>query len=146
MLSRGPSLALLLIGILSSAAAAAPIEGPWLTEDRGGVIRIEPCGTALCGRIVGIGSFAPDGAPPKDLEGRSECGLEIMQDLVESEPGRWYGTVTDPETGRSYNIRLSLGEQGQLRLRGYLAIPLFGATQTWTAYRGVLTADCRMTR
>jgi uncharacterized protein (DUF2147 family) len=139
------ALAALILAAASGGAAAATIEGLWLTEDRGGVIRIVPCGNALCGSIVGIGKFLPDGSPPKDVRGRSQCGLEIMRGLVESEPGRWFGTVTDPESGSTYKVRLSRDEAGRLRLRGYLGITLFGSTQVWTAYAGALTADCRMT-
>jgi uncharacterized protein (DUF2147 family) len=134
-----------LFGLLSTGATAATVEGRWLIEDGDAVIRIAPCGSTLCGLIVGIGTFSPDGSPPKDNFGRSQCGLEIIHALVQSEPGRWFGTITNPEDGRTYKTRLSLDDGGRLRLRGYLGIPLFGSTQTWTAYAGTLTADCRMT-
>lgn len=138
-------LPVLLFGLLSTGAAAATIEGLWLTEDRDAVIKIEACGGTLCGLIAGIGTFSPDGSPPKDIRGRSQCRLEIIHALVQSEPGRWFGTITNPEDGRAYKARLSLDDAGRLRLRGYIGIPLFGSTQTWTAYSGTLTADCRMT-
>jgi uncharacterized protein (DUF2147 family) len=136
----------LLFGLLSTGATAATVEGPWLVEDRDAVIKIEACGDMLCGLIVGIGKFSPDGSPPTDISGRSQCGLEIMHALVRSESDRWFGTITNPEDGRTYKIRLSLDDDGRLRLRGYLGIPLFGSTQMWTAYSGTLTADCRMTQ
>ena len=134
-----------LLGLLSTGATAATIEGLWLIEDRDAVIKIEPCGGMLCGLIVGIGTFSPDGSPPKDISGRSQCGLEIIHALVQSKPGRWVGTITNPEDGRTYKARLSLDDAGRLRLRGYIGIPLLGSTQIWTAYSGTLTADCRMT-
>src|SRR5258708_13621775 len=134
-----------LFGLLSTGATAATIEGLWLTEDRDAVIKIETCGGMLFGLIVGIGTFSPDGSPPKDIRARSQCGLEIIHALVQSESGRWFGTITNPEDGRVYKARLSLDDAGRLRLRGYIAIPLFGSTQIWTAYSGTLTADCRTT-
>jgi uncharacterized protein (DUF2147 family) len=139
-------LPVLLFGLLSTGATAATVEGRWLIEDGDAVISIATCGSTLCGFIVGIGAFSPDGSPPKDNLGRSQCGLEIIHALVQSEPGRWFGTITNPEDGRTYKTRLSLDDAGRLRLRGYLGIPLFGSTQIWTAYAGTLTADCRMTR
>jgi len=140
------ALALLLLALLAAGAAAQNIAGLWLIEDGDAVIRIERCGATLCGRIVGIGTFASDGAAPRDNLGRSQCGLEIIHALTEREPGRWFGTITNPEDGRTYRVRLAQDEAGRLALRGYLGIPLFGSTQTWTAYAGTLTADCRMTR
>jgi len=125
------------------AAAAKTVAGEWLTEDGGGVIRIAPCGSALCGRIVGMADFGPSGTPT-DVQGRPQCGLEIIHELRQSEPGRWSGTITNPEDGQTYDARLSVDKTGRLRVRGFLGIPLFGATQIWTPYPGALTADCRM--
>ncbi len=140
------ALPLLVSALFVTTAHSAAIEGLWLTEDRDGVVQIETCGAALCGRIVGIGTFRPDGTPPKDVQGRSQCGIEIMHRLLERAPGRWYGTVTDPEDGRSYDLRLSLDEAGRLEMRGYLGITLFGSTQIWTRYVGTIGAGCRMTK
>jgi uncharacterized protein (DUF2147 family) len=138
-------LSVVLLGLLSTGAMAATVEGLWLVEDGDAVIKIATCGSALCGLIVGIARFSPDGSPPKDNFGRSQCGLEIIHALVQSESDRWFGTITNPEDGRTYKVRLSLDDAARLRLRGYLGIPLFGSTQIWTAYSGTLTADCRMT-
>ncbi len=122
------------------AGAAAPIEGLWLTEERTGVIRIAPCGEQLCGSIVGMAKY-PGG---KDVSGRPQCNLEIIHSLQEVGAGTWDGTITNPETGSTFGARLTLDGQGQLLLRGYLWVSLFGATQTWTRYTGGVTPDCRM--
>lgn len=135
----------------SAAAAMAgppprPIEGLWLTEDTEGVIEIARCGEAeWCGRIVGIADFGPTGMP-RDVQGRPQCGLEIIHRLRETEPGIWRGTITNPEDGRTYQARLSLDEAGRLRLRGFIGMPLLGATQLWTRYAGTLAPECRMLR
>lgn len=139
-----------LLTLLASPAAANTPEGTWLTQDRDGVIRIAPCGDGLCGRIVGMSTFAPDGTAPKDTEGRSQCGLEIIHTLIQAEPGIWIGKITNPENGRRYNARLSRTAEGHLTMRGSLDVPLvpslFGETQIWTKYAGWVTPDCRMTR
>lgn len=131
-----------------AAAKSGSLQGKWLTEDRKGVIEIGPCGAVLCGRIVGMAEFAADGSIPKDVHGRPECGLEIIHGLVQDAAGEWNGTITNPENGSLYGARLSLQQDGQLRLRGFLRMPLMGSalgsTQVWTEYAGTLTADCRM--
>ena len=120
----------------------------WLIEDGTGVIGIAPCGAGLCGRIVGMQSIAADGSAPKDYRGVSECGLEIMHGLMPGEAGEWTGDITNPENGNVYGARLTPDEQGRLRLRGFLRVPLIGSalgsTQVWTAYTGTVTPDCRM--
>jgi uncharacterized protein (DUF2147 family) len=145
-----PAFQLVVVAALISALAFAassspvPITGPWLTQDAGGVIDIEPCGAQYCGRIVGL-SAASSGAPmPRDANGHSRCGLQIIQGLAETDPGEWTGKITNPEDGQTYSARLSVDDQGRLRLRGYLLVPLLGQTQLWTRYAGRVTADCRM--
>jgi uncharacterized protein (DUF2147 family) len=137
-----------LLAAAAAAAGSASPEGTWRTEDRRGVIRIGSCGGTLCGRIVGMQDPAPDGVPAKDVQGRPQCGLEIIHDIRPGDPGEWNATITNPEDGKVYGARLSLDEAGRLRLRGYLQVPLLGAalgsTQVWTSYGGRVTADCRM--
>lgn len=131
--------------VLAARGAAADTPAPlrrWLTEDRGGVIQFEPCGTFLCGRIVGIAEFAPDGSPPRDVNGHPECGLAIMTDLAEAEPGVWAGHVTNPETGSVWDVRVRMNPDGRLNVRGYLGIRLLGETQLWTPFDGTVAADC----
>jgi uncharacterized protein (DUF2147 family) len=137
-----PKARLLLLPLLALLCAAAPIEGSWLTEDGEGVILIAPCPTGLCGRISGLSD--PDTA--KDWLGRPQCGLEIIHGLAETEPGIWSGTITDPRDGNAYRARLWRDTEGRLRLRGYLLLPLLGATQLWRPYAGRLAPDCRMLR
>jgi uncharacterized protein (DUF2147 family) len=129
---------------LGAGRSAIPIEGTWLTEDYGGVIDIEPCGSRYCGRIVGLAAAATGNPLPKDVNGNSRCGLEIIQGLAETGAGEWTGNITNPDDGQIYNARLSVDDRGRLHLRGYVLVPLLGETQTWTRYGGRVTADCRM--
>jgi uncharacterized protein (DUF2147 family) len=135
-----------LISALAPGAgrSAVPIEGAWLTEDGGGVIDIEPCGSQYCGRIVGLAAAASGKPLPKDVNGNSRCGLQIVRGLAENDPGEWSGKIINPEDGQTYSARLTVDDRGRLHLRGYVLIPLLGQTQIWTRYGGRVTAGCRM--
>ena len=138
-----------LLGLLAAAGPGAaagrdtPV-GRWLTQDKGGVIAIEPCGAVLCGRIVGVVLDHPDDLFPTDHEGRSQCGLTIIRGGVPDGDGEWSARITDPRDGKIYRTRLSLDEQHRLRVRGYVGIPLLGRTEVWTPFRGTVPEDCRM--
>jgi uncharacterized protein (DUF2147 family) len=119
--------------------------GRWLTEDGGGVIEIYSCSGGLCGRIVGMREpLNPDGSIARDHAGTPKCGLTLLRDSRQDEPGRWSGHITNPEDGTTWNCTLRVGEDGRLRLRGYVAVPLLGQTQTWSPFRGRLGPDCSM--
>ncbi len=86
--------------------------GPWTTADGHGVILIEPCGDAVCGRIVGIGRAA--GEPiPKDVHGELQCGLTIITRERPIGDGTWEGKITDPRSGTTYGAQISDRRAGQ---------------------------------
>ncbi len=136
--------ALAAILALTAATPADPVLGEWLTQDRDGVIRIVGCERGLCGTVVGLTGFKPDGTPPRDVNGQSQCGLPIITDATQSSSGAWFGHIRNPEDGRIHDIELSIDAQGRLRMRGYVGLPLLGKTVMWTRYHGRLTPDCFM--
>jgi uncharacterized protein (DUF2147 family) len=137
--------AALMIGLLGSRASAAPAtndpSGTWLTADGRGVIAIAQCGHALCGRIVGI-YREPTEPMPTDMNGRPQCGLTIITNEKPDADGTWLGQVTDPRDGIAYHAKLWLDADGNLHLRGFIGVPLLGATQVWRPFTGHLTAEC----
>ncbi len=118
--------------------------GMWMTEDRQGVVRIEPCGDAYCGRVVGISDFPPGGL--RDLHGVPQCGLVIVHGLRPTDTGKRHGTITNPDDGRTYDAIMWVAPDGDLRLRGYIGLPLFGSTQRWPHFTGRVTPDCHFSR
>ena len=111
-----------------------------MTEDRQGVVRIEPCGTAFCGRVVGISDFPAGGL--RDIHGARQCGLIILHDLLPGEDDRRRGSITNPDDGRVYGAIVWVAEDGDLRLRGFVGLPVLGSTQHWPRFHGALTPDC----
>jgi uncharacterized protein (DUF2147 family) len=142
ILSCAAALAFALAASSASATPAASPLGTWSTANGHGVVAIEPCGSALCGRIVGI-DRAPGESMPTDVDGRPQCGLTIITNEKPETAGSWLGEVTDPRDGGTYRAKLWVDEQGNLRLRGFIGIPALGATQVWHRFTGHLTTACR---
>jgi uncharacterized protein (DUF2147 family) len=99
------------------------------------VIRVQPCGAAVCLAVVKLPSNAPsttDGQnPDANLRKRPLCGLVIgtgfHQDDAEHLSG---GHLYDPKSGHTYRGTIS-SEGDSLHLRGYIGISLFGRSETW---------------
>jgi len=138
--------AVLALAVSASLAVAGPTQTPvgtWATEDGHGVIAITPCGDALCGKIVGI-DRKPSEPMPTDVHGRPQCGLTIITNQRPAQDGSFLGQITDPRDGSTWQATLRLDESGNLRLRGFVGVPLLGSTQVWRPFTGHLTKDCGM--
>lgn len=139
-------LAMLAVALAVSSASAeqttarSPL-GNWATGNGHGVIAIAQCGNALCGRIVGI-DRKPTDPMPTDVHGHSQCGLTIIRSERPEADGTWLGEITDPRDGGTYQAKLWLDGNGDLRVRGYIGIPQLGATQIWHPFTGHLTGAC----
>lgn len=133
-----------------SGAQASDVTTPtgrWITQDQRAVIQITPCGADLCGQIVGIALAHPGDPMPTDWQGKPQCGEMILQTapaVSESGGKTWIGRVLDPRDGAIYQARMALDALRHLVLHGYVGLPIFGRTQTWTPYAGRTTADCRL--
>ncbi|EHH68526.1 DUF2147 domain-containing protein [Gluconobacter morbifer] len=118
----------------SELSSEIPEEGLWLSADHDGLFSIKPCGHMLCGQLIGLDY---DKDIPKDVWGRSECGLWMLTDFVPIEDQKWQGHILDPRTGRVYQARIWTSGSDVLKLRGFvLGMPLLGETETWTRYKG----------
>jgi uncharacterized protein (DUF2147 family) len=141
---RGGILGLAFGGLLAGQVHAAGPDGLWLSQDHDAVIAIGPCEGGLCGRIVGMSEpRGKDGSVPADPQGHPMCGLNILHAEPDG-PDRWSGRITDPEDGSNWRCILSFESPDRLLLHGYVLVPMFGRTQTWTRYGGRVDDDCRM--
>jgi hypothetical protein len=70
----------------------------------------------------------------KDLP---STGLILIKGMQRK--GRMYenGTILDPRDGTAYKATMELSPDGQkLTLRGFIGLPIFGKSQTWTRLSG----------
>lgn len=109
--------------------------GTW-KDPTGSVIRIGRCGAQVCLWIASVTPSAPATTdihnPQPGERKRALCGLQIGSGFALRDANHAAGgTLYDPKTGKTY--RGAMTAQGaKLELRGYVGIPLFGESQTWT--------------
>ena len=135
---------LLLTLVLAAGMAHADPQGLWLTASGNLEVRIEPCGAALCGKVARVianqSMSRPGEAMAADAQPAQE-GMDILSDFLPSDQettadGRsivteWRGRIFNRENGKTYDCLMSVGPAGELKLRAYVGLPLFGKSQAW---------------
>jgi uncharacterized protein (DUF2147 family) len=141
-------LCMLSIAVVSLAAQEDDILGVWNNEEKDGKIELFKCNGKYCGKIVwakepNYPAGSTEGTPgtPRldhhnpDAAKRSTpiLGLQIVNDFIFAGEDVWKGgTVYDPKSGNTYRGKMTLVSPNELDLRGFVGIPLFGRTTTWT--------------
>ncbi|AEG49061.1 Protein of unknown function DUF2147 [Sphingobium chlorophenolicum L-1] len=120
------------------AQAAQSIAGRWATVEGKAIVQIAPCGKTLCGRIEKILKPTP-GRPQTDIKnpdpaqrGKPLTGLALLTGF-EDAGDLWKGSIYDPESGKTYNSKVSRNGDGTLKVQG--CIMFFCKTQIWTPVR-----------
>ncbi len=125
--------ALLLTPAATLAAEPHGLSGDWKTPD-GSVVRVAPCASALCLRVVTISPTAPGTVdqknPDPSLRSRSVCNLEIGAGFTPEGDNATGGHIYDPMSGKTYKATMKLDGE-TLHLRGYIGIAAFGRTESW---------------
>jgi uncharacterized protein (DUF2147 family) len=102
-------------------ASAKPANSPlgiWLTEQKEGKIRIEPCGANLCGYSI----------DPKTNLNRTQ----ILIDMKPDKDSKWSGHIFDPKGGSTYDSTIALKGPDSLRVQGCAFGGIFCGGQTWS--------------
>ena len=130
--------------ILAHASSATPsAAGVWKQIDENGkvgaLVTITQEGGVFVGRLSRL--FPDPGDDPNPI--CSQCtgarhnqpvlGLLFIEGMKQSGLEYQGGTILDPETGKLYKASMSLDPGGsRLTVRGYVGLPIFGRSQTWT--------------
>jgi uncharacterized protein (DUF2147 family) len=107
-------------------AGVTSVMGEWWTPGFNARVRIEPCGDAVCGRIVWLWDETPkDIADKQPLMGRL-----VIDAMSAAEPARWRGgRLYNPEDGRDYKGSLHLQSPSRLVVDG--CVLFVCRTQVW---------------
>lgn len=133
-----PGLAVAL-ALATSAQAAAPVTGKWVTQSKDGVVEIYECGATICGKLAKFLVPPPNGVGQKDinnpnkaLRGRTLLGMDILTGF-KAVGNEWKGQIYDPKSGKTYRSIVYKGKSGNLVVKG--CIGPFCQAQTWTPAR-----------
>ena len=98
---------------VAAAPATAPTTplGIWATEENKGNVRIEECGSNLCGYAV-------------------KSGEKILINM-KPQGSKWTGRIHDPDSGRNYNSTIAMKGTNALRVQGCAFGGMFCGGQTW---------------
>lgn len=123
------SLLLVLAMAASQPGDPAAIAGDWAKPSRDVIVRIAPCGAALCGRIVEASETARRDALKAgtvDL-----VGTQVLTGLAPSGRERWRGTLFVPDKALTTRARLVRAAPDELRLVACDRTGLICRTQVW---------------
>jgi len=114
--------------VQAAAAALSPATAPtrdlnspvgvWLTEEKEGKVRIEQCGTNLCGYSVDSKS--------------NQNGEQVLINMKPGKDQKWSGRILDPNSGSTYDSTIAMKGTDQLRVQGCAFGGMFCGGQTWT--------------
>lgn len=124
-----PKTALSLAALLLAAgplAAAQPITGRWITDDKDAVVEVAPCGAQLCGKIARFLIVPPDGADQRDIHNkdadkrtRKLLGLMVLTGFT-ADGEVFRGRIYDPRNGKTYRSVLRRAGPATLEVKGCL--------------------------
>ena len=108
-----------------TAAPARDLNSPlgiWLTEEKEGKVRIEQCGSNLCGYSV----------DSKSNQNGEQVLINMKPAKDQNKDQKWSGRILDPNTGSTYDSTIAMKGTDRLRVQGCAFGGMFCGGQTWT--------------
>jgi uncharacterized protein (DUF2147 family) len=124
-------IALSLACVVTPALAAEPT-GDWFVEEKVSVIRVEPCGQAMCGVIGWVKTPEVDKNNPDPAKRQqSIVGVQILRNMKPTGANRWEGEIYNPKDGKMYSGNITLAGPNALKIQGCVMGFLCGG-ETWS--------------
>jgi uncharacterized protein (DUF2147 family) len=92
--------------------------GDWQTEGKGGFVRIEACGEALCGYVLNASTRAK--------------GETVLVNMKAKNVTQWSGNIYSRSSGNSYFGTMTLKEPNTLRVEACAVGKFFCSGNNWT--------------
>ncbi len=114
----------------SAALAGSDATGVWRMANGKVTVHLAPCGSNLCGTVIGLKKpLDKQGKPKLDKENpnaslrhRPVIGLTILSNLKPSGDGRWNGTIYNPDDGNTYKSKLRLQNANMMKVEGCVSV------------------------
>ena len=123
-------------------AQSDAIVGEWYNNEKDAVIAItKTVKNTFEGHIIWMKNPNDENGAPKvdhlnpnkSLQSRPRLGLKIMYNFKHDEENVWNdGEIYDPKSGNTYKGTMTLTSENSLDLRGYVGLPIFGRTSSWS--------------
>jgi hypothetical protein len=101
--------------------APSPL-GDWQTEGKTGLVRIEPCGRALCGRILDASSHA--------------VGEAVLINMKPNTASEWSGNIYSRDSGNTYYATMAMKGANSLRVEACAVGRFFCSGNVWSRIGG----------
>lgn len=120
---------------------SSAILGDWYNQEKDAIINIYEEEGKYFGKITWmLNPLDENGKAKTDplntdetLRSRSRMGMVIMYNFIYEDGNVWDdGNIYDPKSGNEYSGTMTLTSENSLDLRGYVGIPIFGRTSTWS--------------
>ena len=130
----------LLIYFSLSQFQPTSVEGLWITQDdesgkQKSEVLIYKDNGKLYGKIVRLLLPEDQGKICVNCEGKDKgkpiAGLVIVNNLIWEGESWEDGTILDPKSGKLYDCFITLEDNNNLKVRGFLGFSIFGRTQNW---------------
>ena len=125
VLPGGSALAAHGVGPTTNAA----IHGVWRNSYNSVDVRIDDCGSNVCGVVVGATAEALNDA--KDSGYPNLMGMELLRDYHADSARRWSGTVFVPDLGHSFSSHIDMIDATHARIAGCLWHQFICKSQIW---------------
>jgi uncharacterized protein (DUF2147 family) len=115
------------------------VVGKWLTAENKSQVEIYKVGSQYFGKIIWLKEPNKDGKPKIDDKNPNEklrkqpiIGLVLLNNFRYNGDNVWKdGTIYDPDNGKTYSCKMTLADNGELKIRGFIGISLIGRTTVW---------------
>jgi len=134
-ISIAPALAL--VALLSTPAFAGDPTGVWLRANGNSKIRIDNCGSAVCGTVIWEKNPRKDiYNPDASKRDRPVTGVRVLLGMKPSgTPDQWKGEVYNAEDGKTYTGYITLQGADSMKLQGCVLGGLICKSDTWSRSR-----------
>lgn len=120
---------LLLVAVPAGAYARDSIEGVWKNRPNTLVVRIAPCGQALCGTVIGAAEDAKESV--RKAGSPRLIGTQVLAGLRRSSDGSYSGNVYNPNLNIHAAGTVTLVSPNVLLVRGCVLAGLVCRQQHW---------------